>query len=240
MYTRGRRSDDDELPLRRVVLRGRGHRHRRGRPRRPRHLPRTRAACRLPDHAESDAIVGSCARSSRRSSRRFAARVSRRAAATPRPTGVWVGERKIASLGIHVSRRVTTHGFAVNVDNDLDAVRVDRAVRPATGVAMTSVARETGRAGRRSTASAGASRIEFAAGASGAASGSSRRARLDAAVGVARRRVEVRSMASDALALQPRRHGRPHGARRRATSARASASRRGSRCRRRAARATAS
>jgi lipoate-protein ligase B len=34
-------------------------------------------------------------------------------------TGVWVGERKIASIGIHVSRRVSMHGFAVNVTNDL-------------------------------------------------------------------------------------------------------------------------
>jgi len=34
-------------------------------------------------------------------------------------TGVWVGERKIASIGVHVSRGVTPHGFAINVDNDL-------------------------------------------------------------------------------------------------------------------------
>jgi lipoate-protein ligase B len=34
-------------------------------------------------------------------------------------TGVWAGDRKIASIGIHVSRRVSMHGFAVNVDNDL-------------------------------------------------------------------------------------------------------------------------
>ena len=34
-------------------------------------------------------------------------------------TGVWVGDRKIASIGVHVARGVTTHGFAVNVDNDL-------------------------------------------------------------------------------------------------------------------------
>jgi lipoyl(octanoyl) transferase len=34
-------------------------------------------------------------------------------------TGVWVEHRKIASIGIHVSRRVSMHGFAVNVDNDL-------------------------------------------------------------------------------------------------------------------------
>jgi lipoyl(octanoyl) transferase len=35
-------------------------------------------------------------------------------------TGVWVDERKIASIGVHVSRGVTTHGFAVNVHNDLE------------------------------------------------------------------------------------------------------------------------
>ena len=39
-------------------------------------------------------------------------------------TGVWVGGeppegRKIGSIGVHVSRGVTTHGFAVNVNNDL-------------------------------------------------------------------------------------------------------------------------
>jgi lipoyl(octanoyl) transferase len=33
--------------------------------------------------------------------------------------GVWVGERKIASVGIHISQGVSAHGFAVNVDNDL-------------------------------------------------------------------------------------------------------------------------
>ena len=37
----------------------------------------------------------------------------------PDYTGVWVGERKIASIGVHVARGVTTHGFAVNVENDL-------------------------------------------------------------------------------------------------------------------------
>ena len=35
-------------------------------------------------------------------------------------TGVWTREpRKIASIGVHVSRGVTTHGFAINVNNDL-------------------------------------------------------------------------------------------------------------------------
>jgi lipoyl(octanoyl) transferase len=37
----------------------------------------------------------------------------------PDYTGVWVEERKIASIGVHVAKGVTTHGFAVNVDNDL-------------------------------------------------------------------------------------------------------------------------
>ena len=34
-------------------------------------------------------------------------------------TGVWVGDRKIASIGVHISRGVSAHGFAVNVTNDL-------------------------------------------------------------------------------------------------------------------------
>jgi lipoyl(octanoyl) transferase len=34
-------------------------------------------------------------------------------------TGVWVGEAKIASIGVHVAGGVTTHGFALNVTNDM-------------------------------------------------------------------------------------------------------------------------
>ena len=34
--------------------------------------------------------------------------------------GVWVGERKLASVGVHISHGVSAHGFAINVDNDLD------------------------------------------------------------------------------------------------------------------------
>jgi lipoyl(octanoyl) transferase len=34
-------------------------------------------------------------------------------------TGVWVADRKIASIGVHVSQGITTHGFALNVEVDL-------------------------------------------------------------------------------------------------------------------------
>jgi lipoyl(octanoyl) transferase len=59
-------------------------------------------------------------------------------------TGVWVGERKIASIGVHVQRGVTTHGFAVNIENDLQPFSW---IVPCglEGVQMTSLIRETGR-----------------------------------------------------------------------------------------------
>ena len=34
--------------------------------------------------------------------------------------GVWVEDKKIASVGVHISHGVLSHGFAVNVNNDLD------------------------------------------------------------------------------------------------------------------------
>ncbi len=57
-------------------------------------------------------------------------------------TGVWVDERKIGSIGVHVARGVTTHGFAVNTDNDLQPFEW---VVPCglEGVRMTSITRET-------------------------------------------------------------------------------------------------
>jgi len=35
-------------------------------------------------------------------------------------TGVWIGDRKIAAIGIKVSRWITMHGFAFNVNTDLN------------------------------------------------------------------------------------------------------------------------
>jgi len=57
--------------------------------------------------------------------------------------GLWVGPRKIASVGVRVSRFVTYHGMAVNIQNDL---RIFEAMVPCglDGVEMTSVRKETG------------------------------------------------------------------------------------------------
>jgi lipoyl(octanoyl) transferase len=65
----------------------------------------------------------------------------------PGHTGVWTrggdgGNRKIASIGIHVKQWVTWHGFALNVTTDL--AQFDRIVACGIpGVEMTSVERET-------------------------------------------------------------------------------------------------
>ncbi|MGA8363220.1 MAG: lipoyl(octanoyl) transferase LipB [Solirubrobacteraceae bacterium] len=59
----------------------------------------------------------------------------------PDYTGVWVENRKIASIGVHVSRGIATHGFAVNVDVDLAPFSwVIACGLP--DVTMTSIARE--------------------------------------------------------------------------------------------------
>lgn len=60
--------------------------------------------------------------------------------------GSWVGEQKIGSIGLNLSRGVSKHGLAVNVDNDLQPFEY---VVPCglDGVRMTSLLRETGRTG---------------------------------------------------------------------------------------------
>jgi lipoyl(octanoyl) transferase len=59
----------------------------------------------------------------------------------PDYTGVWVGERKIASIGVHVARGISTHGFALNMDVDLEPFSWIVACG-LPDVAMTSIAAE--------------------------------------------------------------------------------------------------
>jgi lipoyl(octanoyl) transferase len=62
-------------------------------------------------------------------------------------TGVWASKGKIGSIGVHVSSGVTSHGFAVNVDNDLQPFEW---VVPCgmEGAHMSSIYKETGQVGR--------------------------------------------------------------------------------------------
>jgi lipoyl(octanoyl) transferase len=60
-------------------------------------------------------------------------------------TGVWAGDRKIASIGVGVRHWITMHGFALNVCGDLSPFKQ---IVPCgiNNVAMTSMEKETGRA----------------------------------------------------------------------------------------------
>ena len=59
-------------------------------------------------------------------------------------TGVWIAQRKIASIGVGVRHWITMHGFALNVHGDLAAFD---AITPCgiANVTMTSIEKETGR-----------------------------------------------------------------------------------------------
>jgi len=58
--------------------------------------------------------------------------------------GLWVGRRKIASIGVRVSRQITYHGMAINIQNDLSIFDY---IVPCglDNVEMTSVLKETGK-----------------------------------------------------------------------------------------------
>jgi lipoyl(octanoyl) transferase len=122
VYTRGRRSAEGELPFAEDFYRARGIEV----------LPTDRGG-RLTYHAPGQLVgypimaIGDLHRHLRvmeeaiiamAAEEGIAARSRRGEGADY--TGVWVEERKIASIGVHVSRGVSTHGFAVNVDLDLE------------------------------------------------------------------------------------------------------------------------
>ncbi|HET6644424.1 MAG TPA: lipoyl(octanoyl) transferase LipB [Fimbriimonadales bacterium] len=62
----------------------------------------------------------------------------------PPHTGVWTNNRKIAAIGIKVSRWVSLHGIALNCDNDLSPFNL---IIPCgiSNYGVTSLSRETGR-----------------------------------------------------------------------------------------------
>ena len=137
VYTKGRRYDGRRASDGRGLVPDAGHRRGRDRPRRTRHLPRARPARRLPDREPARPTATTSTTDIRRMERVMidvARRPRRRggpdrgtdrrldlgASATAREDARRHAEaRKIGSIGVHVNRGVTTHGFAINVNNDL-------------------------------------------------------------------------------------------------------------------------
>jgi lipoyl(octanoyl) transferase len=145
VYTRGRRSADGELALGEDFYRARGI-----------DVVATNRGGRITYHGPGQLVgypimhAGAIDTFLRTMEQAIAAALAEHGiAARGRPqdgpdyTGVWVGERKIASIGVHVSHGIATHGFAVNVDNDLQPFSwVVACGLP--GVHMTSLAAELG------------------------------------------------------------------------------------------------
>lgn len=142
--TLGRRAEEGEIPAGREWLRSRGiavHDADRG----------GRVTCHEPGQLvgypimRTDDVVG-FVRSIERATIGALAQSGVTATTREGLTGIWCAERKIGSIGIHVQRGVTTHGFAINCDNDLSTF--DEVVPCGLpGVEMTSIALEGGESG---------------------------------------------------------------------------------------------
>lgn len=80
-------------------------------------------------------------------------------------TGVWVGEKKIASIGVGIRKWITYHGFALNVTTDLSYFRRIHLCglkgRDATSIAEVTGGAPAMEAVRRAVASACARRLEW-------------------------------------------------------------------------------
>jgi lipoate-protein ligase B len=70
--------------------------------------------------------------------------VEGRSVEEPHQSGVWAGDRKIASIGVRCARWVTSHGLAINVDLDLAVYDLFDACG-LRGASFTSISAETGR-----------------------------------------------------------------------------------------------
>lgn len=94
----------------------------------------------LPDRLEVKRLVDRTEEVLIRASRAFGVPADR----NPVQRGVWVGERKLGSIGLAVHRNVTYHGLAHNVNTDLSYFL---RMRPCgfSGDVMTSMERELGR-----------------------------------------------------------------------------------------------